>query len=65
MKFVSVEPVDDEFREGTESYLLQLGGDPATLSSPNTAVINVGDNDLNESLDQWTFIDEVGAVDYS
>jgi hypothetical protein len=56
---------EDDLREGGESFLLDFDlpdGGPFGLGS---LFVTIEDNDLNEPLDQWTIIDEVGAADYS
>lgn len=65
IKQVTVEAIDDALREGRETHILQLNGEPESLAGPSTVVVTIEDNDLNGPLDQWTTVDEVGAVDYS
>ncbi|MCZ6672773.1 MAG: hypothetical protein O7C75_07530 [Verrucomicrobia bacterium] len=58
--------LEDELREGTETMVLALEMDVnGVLDVPNSVVVTIEDNDLNGPLDQWTIVDEVGAVDYS
>lgn len=66
MKEIIIQSPEDELREGRETHLLYLNAtDLQSLAIPNKAVVTVEDNDLNGPLDQWTIVDEVGAVDYS
>ena len=66
VKEILIQAPEDELREGPETHLLYLDSiDLQSLAVPNKAVVTVEDNDLNGPLDQWTIVDEVGAVDYS
>jgi len=66
VKEIIIQAPEDELREGSETHLLYLNAtDLQSLAVPNKVVVTVEDNDLNGPLDQWTIIDEVGAVDYS
>jgi hypothetical protein len=65
IKEIAIDTVDDDLREGSESYVLLLDGQLHTYATPHTVVVTIEDNDLNEPLDLWTAVDEVGAVNYS
>lgn len=65
LKNMTVSAPEDQLREGDESHLILLNTSINTLDTQNVVLVTVEDNDLNQPLDQWTIIDEVGAVDYS
>lgn len=65
VKEIELSILEDDLREGLETFLLSLNVVEAGLDGPSTLHVSIEDNDLNQPLDMWTTIDEVGAVNYS
>lgn len=65
IKEIEISILEDELREGAESFLLSLNVVDADVEGPGTLHVTIEDNDLNQPLDMWTTIDEVGSVNYS
>ena len=65
IKEIEISILEDELREGPESFLLSLNVVDADVEGPSSLHVTIEDNDLNQPLDMWTTIDEVGSVNYS